>query len=499
MPEIKLRPYQEVFIDNIRQAMREHKHLIACGQTGMGKTVCFSAIAQMSLKKTKKVLVVSYRTEVVGQNGRSIDRFVDGEVKYITPRVKNVPEGLIFSAMAQTLYRRKDKPEWRDFLASIDLLIIDEAHDANMNFLFDYISPKCFVVGFTATPVRYGNQRQLGLDYGTIVKGPSVKELISLGFLCRCKMFGLEAPKMENVEWSPDRGDYSLAQMAAKFKSNARYVGVVDNWERICKGTKTIVFCCSSEQTIGICKEFCERGYRAKYVLSGSFDDDEDYSGDRKDIISGFTNNEFDILVNYGIATTGLDVPDIKTVILDFSTTSLTKYLQCLGRGSRPHPTKNGEFICLDFGGNINELGMYDADREWYLFHNKSKPGPAPMKECPEDKGGCGRLIPIQNQTCPFCGYVFPTQEQIYHAYLEEVKQSNADDSPASYAARKKQEGWGFQRIAVQLYLRNTEQPKKAFIEGYLAVFPDKTTSDAEKYWFVWNKNIGKKLKAGQK
>lgn len=445
--------------------------------------------------KGSKVLVVAHRTEIVNQNAEAIEER-EISCSIISPKTKSTKTSLVTSAMAQTLQRRVEKKEWADYIASIDILIIDEAHDSSANFLFDYISPKCYVIGFTATPVRYGNQRQLGYDYNDIVLGPQVQELIDLGFLCRCRLFSLDAPKMDDVDFDYGRGDYSLAQMAQKFKSPTRYIGTVDNWERIAKGTKTIVFGCSSEQVIELTKEFVKRGYRAKYLLSGGFDDDAEYSGERKQTIDAFARDEFDILVNLGIAVAGLNIKSIKTCVLCFSTTSVTKYLQATGRASRPHPSKNGEFLLLDMGMNFERLGRYEDNRKWFLFHNTSKGGgPAPVKECPEEKGGCGRLLPIQVQDCPFCGYHFPTKQEEYHVELQEIiaRPNNGKETIKQYAARKKLEGWSNNRILASICVKNPNRQKEVFMEAIDVLNTNHGAKISPKYYYFFRKNILKK------
>lgn len=494
---MELREYQAKFITDIRESLFTHTRIIATAPTGSGKGVILGAIAEMAARKGSRLIVVSHRIEVVRQNLKQIMRFgIDAGI--VSSEVRNVPNSAINVAMAQTLRSRRNTPEFAAFLQNADLLVIDEAHDCNMNFLFEAISARCYVIGLTATPVRYGNQRQLGLDYSDIVQGPQVGALIDLGYLCRCRLFGLDAPKMDDVEWSNERGDYVLSQMAAKFRPKTRYVGVVDNWERLVRGTKTIVFCCSSEQTIGICREFNERGYDARYVLSGSFDEDEEMSGERKSVMDAFARGDFDILVNMNIGTTGLDVPDIKTVVLDFATTSLTKYLQCLGRASRPHSSKDGEFNCLDFGDNWERLGRYEDNRQWYLWHKKSRGGPAPLKECKEDEGGCGRLIPIQWEVCQFCGHVFLSKERIYEIELQEIVAQHAageKETNEQYVARKKLEGWGNNRILASICKKNPGKEHAVFLE----VIPLLRTNSGEeispKYWYSFKKFVLKKKK----
>lgn len=492
-----LRPYQSDLIFRTRQSLAKHRRVIMQAPTGAGKSLIIGEMARLCSLKGSKVLVVAHRTEIVTQNAEAIAER-ETPCSIISPKTRSVPTTAVSSAMAQTLLRRVEKDDWAAYLASVDMLIIDEAHDSSANFLFDHISKDCYVVGFTATPVRYGNQRQLGYDYNDIVLGPQVQDLINLGFLCRCRLFSLDAPKMDDVDFDYGRGDYSLAQMANKFKSKARYTGTVDNWERIAKGTKTIVFCCSSEQTIEITKEFVKRGYRAKYCLSGSFDEDIEYSGERKELLDSFSRGEFEILVSLGILTAGWNEKSVKTCVTCYSTISVTKWLQSLGRCSRPHPSKNGEFLLLDMGANFEKLGRYEDNRKWYLFHNTGRGGgAAPTKICPEEKGGCSRLLPIQVQDCPFCGYHFPTKQEEYEVELQEIiaKPNNGPETIQQYAARKKLEGWSNPRILASLCAKNPNNQKEVFMKAIEVLNTNHGAKITPQYYYFFKKNILSKKK----
>lgn len=485
---IELRDYQSTQVVEIREALAKYKRVIAQCPTGGGKGVILGYVAGMCARKGSKTLIVAHRLEIVNQDAAQCKRFgIQPDI--ISQKQRKIPESMIGVGMAQTLQRRKDRAEWMAYLKSIKMLIIDEAHTSEFNFLFDCISPDCYVCGFTATPVRYGNMRQLGLDYNAIVTGPSVKELIARGFLCPCKLYSLDAPKMDDVEWDYGRGDYSLGQMAVKFQDRAHYIGAVENYQRICRDSKAIVFCCSSEQTIEITKAFNDAGISAKYVLSGSFDDDEDYSGERGEVMRQFKDNEFKVLVNLGIGTTGLDVPDIEAVLLMFSTTSITKYLQCLGRASRLAPMKKS-FYCLDFGGNYERLGRYEQDREWSVWHNTGKGGGVPpVKECPQ----CHKLIPVQMQDCCFCGYHFPTQTETYIAELHEIADNAEKESLESMVARKKLMGWKNDWILRDVCQKNPSNPKEAFMKAIDILRTQHGDSISPKYWFFFKeKKLGR-------
>lgn len=411
-----------------------------------------------------KVLILAHSEEILKQDAAHARKWgVDAAEVFAKTRKR--PDVCCCVMMAQTLRQRLKKTEWNEWFNSFGFIILDECHRADFDYIFEQPGvDSTYVVGLSASPARYGQMRQLGLDYGAVVVGPQVQDLIDQGYLCRCRLFSLDAPSIEDVEWSSSRGDYNLGQMASKFKSRARYVGAVDNYERLCKGQKCLVFCCSSEQTINLTREFNERGIEAKYCLSGDFDEDEELSGEREDVVKAFQRGEFPVLVNFGLFTTGIDIPDIKVVMLMFATTSLVKYLQCLGRASRPAEGKNGEFICLDFGRNYERLGRYESKREWSVWHNTgSGGGVAPTKECPQ----CHRLVPVSWTDCQFCGYHFPTQHEIYQAELQEIVANKTEEQTLEqYVAEKKLAGWKNDWILRDVCQKNPDNMKAAFMRA---------------------------------
>lgn len=493
MSEIQLRPYQERAVGEIREALCKYKRVLFQSPTGSGKGVVVGTIASLSHRKNKRILIVCHRIEIVKQNIKQAER-MGIECAMISPKQRNVPTTQASCAMVQTLQRRISKQEWVDYLKSIDLLMIDEAHISNFTWLFDYMRPDCFCVGFSATPCRMGQQPQLALEYRAMVTGVSIRELIEQGYLCRCKLYALDAPRMDDVEWDYARGDYNLRQMSQKFQSRTKYVGAVDNYERIIKGKKTIVFCCSSEQTIELTKEFCKRGIKAKYLLSSSFDEDSEYSDERAKLLKDFEDGEFDVLINLGCAVAGMDIPSIEAVILMYATTSVSKYLQSIGRAARIAPNKNGEFYCLDFGGNYERLGRYEDDRAWALWHNTGAGGGiAPTKVCPQ----CGSMIAVMYQDCPFCGYHYPSRQEIYEAELQEIIERNEGEKESleQWVARKKLEGKKTNWILVNICINNPDNQKEVFARAIEVLRTQHGEKLSPKYWYFFKKNILDKIK----
>ena len=488
---VELREYQKAAVNEIRSGLAKYRRVVCVMPTGSGKGTVLGYVASLAANKGTKTLILAHREEIMKQNAGHC-RKCGVEPQIISPKHRKVPTEDIVCGMVQTLQRRIEKPEWMEYVKSVQMLVLDEAHICNYDFLFDIISDKCYVVGYTATMARYGGMTQAGLQYNAMVIGPSVKDLIDMGYLCRCKLYSLDAPSMEDVEWDYGRGDYNLGQMAAKFKSKARYVGAVENYQRICPGQKAIVFACSSEQCIGLTQEFNDHGIKAKYLLSNSFDEDEELSGERKQIVEDFENNKFKVLVNLGIGVAGLDIVDIKVVMLMYSTTSVVKYLQSCGRASRPAPGKNNEFICLDFGRNYERLGRYEDDRTYSLWHNTGAGGGVPpVKECPQ----CHRLVPVSWKQCQFCQYVWPTQQEIYNAELNEIVANSEEESLESYVARRKLEGWSNNRILVAVCIKNADNQKEAFMRACDVLRTKHGANMSPKYWFFFKKEILSKVK----
>lgn len=120
------------------------------------------------------------------------------------------------------------------------------------------------------------------------------------------------------------------------------------------------------------------------------------------------------------------------------------------------------------------------------------------MKECPEDKGGCGRLIAIQYSDCPFCGYHFPTSEQIYQADLQEIvakRDWDKKETDREYVARRKLDGWSNNRILCAICMKNPKREHEAFLEAIKILRTEHGSTISEKYWYFFSRNILHKKK----
>lgn len=523
MEKITLYDYQNEGVSTCAKLISEgKKHLLFQLPTGGGKTIIFSFLSQRADLKGNKVLIFTDRDELLKQAGGTLEKlgincsFIQAGTKFIDHR-KNV-----FVAMSQTFRRRIQQEDFIKFITEdIDLIIIDEAHIQEFNYLFESgLLKEKIVIGFTATPIRSGKMRQLGLDYEVMIRGAEVGELIEKGSLLNCDLMDCGKIDVKGMKLNSLTGDYNEKAMFNKFNSTKIYGGLISNYLKHTPDKKAIVFCCNVEHAIKTTIALNEAGISAKFAVStknppkvpkegskeGAFKKyDEDlkqygfykiwvdkYSGERENVIQDFKDNKYKVLVNVDIATKGFDVPDIDLVVVYRATNSLSLWLQMLGRGSRLSPkTGKTHFIVMDFGGNKERLQSYDTPRTWSLWHDvKQVDGIPPLKECgisslekpiKSSNGvekGCKRLILVSYRICPFCGFKYPEKNEAEEIDLvlssikdekgvslksKSFKEMDWEELTKYREIKKHQMAWLWR----QLYQKGGKDELKAYAQSY--------------------------------
>lgn len=409
--EIQLRPYQKQAIESTRDLIRKgKKRFVLCSPTGSGKTFTFSFIVKSAYQKGKRILILTHRTELLTQAGGALAELDLLPVRIEAGKKLSGFHGNLYTAMIETISRRMDKAEYQQFVASLDLIIIDECHFGNFDKFFQHLSDKSHVIGFTATPHREKNQKSLDTMYQDLIEVISIPELVDQGYLSEPLSYGvtmdLSSVKMRG-------GDYDSDSMGDLFQKQKVFNGVIENYKKICPGTKSIVFTPNISSSKNLRDELIAAGLNARHLDSNMS------NHERMEILEWFHNTPDAMLCNVGILTTGFDEPSIETVILYRATKSLPLFLQMVGRGSRVITGKKHHFNILDFGNNIQTHGFWESERKWSLKKNKKKDGAPPVKECKE----CGGLVAASARECKYCGYVFPapkrSNEEEQVAYLK--------------------------------------------------------------------------------
>jgi superfamily II DNA or RNA helicase len=394
---INLRNYQNQLIEDIRSSMRKgHQHIVCQSPTGSGKTIMFSFIVKQSEYNGLRCLVLTDRIELLEQAGGTFEK-VGIKYENITASTRSIPSEKVLVAMVETIKRRaKARLDFQMLLKQVDLLIIDECHKRNFDDIHQYLKSECYVLGFTATPIREGKEKPLADFFSTIVEGASIASLISSGHLSKPEYFGVSID-LSGVKMN--HGDFDEAEQTKIYGEAKIFEGLKHNLELHAKGKKTMIFCPSVQSSLKVAEE-----------LDCLHIDGEMSPKLRESILTKFETTPGSIISNCAITTTGYDCPDIECIVLYRATTSLPLYLQMIGRGSRTTETKK-TFTILDFGLNVQRFGYWHIDRTWNLEippkKKKNKLDTFPVKFCPE----CGRILAVNTKVCE-CGFVWPVSSK---------------------------------------------------------------------------------------
>lgn len=422
-----LRPYQETLKADALEALDSlPTGGAACVvlPTGGGKTVTFADITNTH---DGAVALKVHRTELVCQISTTLARF--GVVHRII-----APQSTISAALADhrrevghtvynphsmhavcavdTLIARYDL--YKQWAAQVGLWICDEA----AHMLRDNKWGRCAALfpnakglGFTATPKRAdgkGLGRHADGVFDVMVQGPSVAELITMGYLSRYRI--LSTPSDMNIEdlKATAGGDFNQKQLATRAHQSHIVGDVVNTYLKHAAGKQGITFATDVETANELAAQFNTAGVPAACVHAKTPD------AERTAMVRAFRERRLNQLVNVDLFGEGFDVPGVEVVSQARPTCSLSLHLQQVGRGMRPAEGKDSALI-LDHVGNWSRHGLPDTPRRWTLdarerSNSKTKdPDVIAVTSCL----ACFLVFPRADMpVCPHCGHEHPPNER---------------------------------------------------------------------------------------
>ena len=386
---MQLYPDQTDFIKNVSNALQTgHKKIICQLPTGGGKTVIFCHLIGKSIeKKGGFVTVLVHRSELAEQTVITLQKLgikaaaitskgtetldSNGKLELVHKHVKSGFDAYV--CMVETLHSRKAKGmvSYRNLLEGANFVIIDEAHFTNFVKVLKAIPENKVTLQFTATPL-YATKKHKISDYHTkLIQGPAPCELIELGRLVPPKYF---INPVDESGFELKAGEFTSDSVIKEYDRQSILESVLLNYNTYQKSEKTIIFTSSIEYAKKVESFLFERGLNVK-----SIDSDSATPESRKEVFDWLRNTPDAILVNVGIATTGTDIPNLLNIHLLRATTSLTLYLQMIGRGARTSPNKR-HFNVFDYGNNKKRLGTWEEYRDWAALIKESEKPKRPRK-----------------------------------------------------------------------------------------------------------------------
>lgn len=428
--KLTLRDYQAEAIEHCWQAIADGMRApLLIEPTGSGKALIIASLCEQAneFDPTVRIVILTDSQELVGQNfAEFIGLWPNAPAGVYSAGLNRRDIGARFLfASIQSIYKRAFK------IQRCDILIIDECHmipprsDAMYGqFIKDLriINPNLVIIGATATNNRLGSGR---LDEGDdalfdgVAHETPVKKLIDEGYLAAPRTPNRMLEGQINTKGVGTRlGEFIQGQLEAAAMDQTCIDAVVDHTIKYGQGREGWkIFGVSVKHCEAIHEALAERGYIGGCVF-GHTD-----KAERRQAIRNFSDKSWKYLVSNMTLIKGFNVKHISMIVLAFSTKSLVKYIQSVGRGTRPlyapgydlstidgrlaaiDASEKPDCLVLDMGGNVGRFGPFDDP-----FPEKPKGkggGDAPIKTCEECTCECHAAVRV----CPVCGTEFPAPE----------------------------------------------------------------------------------------
>jgi superfamily II DNA or RNA helicase len=410
-----LRPYQSQLIKDLYVKLGQgHRRIAIIAGTGAGKTVIGGKICADTAARGCRLLFIVHLDVLVGQTYEKMQAF-GLHCGFIKAGWKEDPDAPIQIASIQTMAQRT---WWRTWKAHV--VFFDEGHTTvfsqiGQEIIYD-THPRAVHLAMTATPYRLGKD-QLGDHMETLVSSPVPSELQKMGFLATMKYFGM--PKDTQVDLEGVRtiaGDFDERDLKNACDRPELVERIVDEWQRITPGKRTIAFCVDIEHARHVAEAFRAVGVAADVV------DGNTPIKDRHRLYTDLGTGKLLVLTSCNVISIGFDEPSVEVGLLLRPTQSRALHQQQIGRVMRISPATGKTYgIILDQAGNLQRLGFPEDVQEYRLPNRRDTSGEAqasPAKQCPQ----CNQLVWGFVVQCPGCGFKWETELQIRMDDLVEVQ-----------------------------------------------------------------------------
>lgn len=421
---LALRPYQRRDADAALACIARRRHVVYVLPTGGGKSVVIAAVIAQLAAMGLRIVLMAHRDELVTQLSEALT--AAGVPHGIIAPGHDLTGHAVHVASVATLDRRREDPTVAAWLRTLDVVVPDEAHHvaAGQWSRIFAAAPSAVRFGATATPFRLDG-KGLGDTFDEAVRGPSIRQLMRLGFLTPLRVYAPPVALDGLGTVGRSYGDYRRGDLAEVVNTPEARRAAVDWYCRLMAGQKALAFCVDLQHVADLDADFGRAGWHAESV-DGSMSMDE-----RRGVIAGMRGGRTQVLSSCELIGEGFDVPSVAGAIMTRPTMSTNLYSQQAGRAMRVvwprgfDPARhNGEGmgealarlgamqrgpkphgILLDMVGNVTRHGLPDAERPWTLEGGVAglERQVAPTARCPR----CYLVSEAGRPTCPDCGAAY--------------------------------------------------------------------------------------------
>lgn len=378
---MKLRPYQELAVASVLEALDSHQSTLVQLPTGCGKTIVFATLVrEWERRGLGRAMVLAHTRELIDQAADKI-----GAVTGRRPEVEMASQWADMGGMwsrahcvvssVQTQIRgrmRRFRPQ--DF----GLVVVDEAHRttaASYRRILEHYQAnrRCKVLHVTATPDRMD-----GVSLGSVVESVAyqydIRNAVDDGWLVPIRQTIVRTGEIDYTGIRQSKGDFTAADLERVMTAERALHAVCTPTIEIAGRRRTLIFAAGvrhAEMMAEILNR--HRPGCAAYVHGGMHRDE------RKRILTDYQCGRIQFLCNAQVLIEGFDDPGVSCVVVARSTMSRARYAQMIGRGTRPLPgvvdgpetpeerhaaiafSLKPDLLVLDFAGNAGKHRLVTA------------------------------------------------------------------------------------------------------------------------------------------
>ena len=336
-------------------------------------------IAQSSELCFQAYETVKWLFEQKGTQDIKIGHFYDSQT--LSEGIENEP-AIIFCGIQQLLLHYKE-PIWQQIKNDNYLVVVDEAHRSVakqwVQALDNFVSnSSVYLLGLTATPgiglsdddrsyslstYYHSNKISITDEKYTEIPNP-ISHLVEREFLAKINRIDIDSEIVSPDNATETDGEFKFTKKTLKYLStqasrNSSILNIIKNNHQ---DNKILVFTCGLEHNRILKTLLTEAGIVSETVDQGT--------NNRNSIINRFKDGDLNILLNFGVLTTGFDAPKTNICIIARPISSIVMYSQMVGRILRgPKNTGNYENTLYTIKDNLGHGGYDDLFNSFNYFY----------------------------------------------------------------------------------------------------------------------------------